>query len=80
MDPSTFRVMFDVVNTSNDVAKELRVLGGPGSFFRRVRLLCGGVCIEDVDDYNRVDCMFSYLNNARSELNTNGGYFWWVYS
>ena len=60
LDPSTFRVMFDVVNTDSTTAKELRVLGGPGSFFRRVRLLCGGITIEDIDDYSRVGAMFSY--------------------
>ena len=61
MDPSTFRVMFDLVNTESDAAKELRDLGGPGSFFRRARLLCGGICIEDIDDYARVQAMFQLL-------------------
>ena len=54
LDPSTFRVMLDVVNTHSDAAKELRVLGGPGSFFRRVMLMCGGICIEDIDDYSGI--------------------------
>ena len=75
MDPSTFRVMFDVVNTNSTLAKELRVLGGPGSFFRRVRLLCRGVAIEDIDDYNRVEAMFSYLNNVNSVVNSDGEAF-----
>ena len=30
LDPVTLRIMFDVVNTNTSVAKELRVLGGPG--------------------------------------------------
>ena len=58
MNPSTFRVMFDVVNQDTVANEELRVLGGPGSFFRRARPLCGGVCIEDIDDHNRVEQCF----------------------
>ena len=72
LDPAKIRVMFDVVNTNSDANKQLRVLGGPGSFFRRVRLLCGGVTIEDIDDYNRVEAMFSYLNNAMNGVNSDG--------
>jgi len=39
LDPSTFRVMFDLVNAETTEAKELRPLGGPWSFFRRMRVL-----------------------------------------
>ena len=34
LDPSTFRVLFDVVNTDGTVDKELRVLSGPWCFFK----------------------------------------------
>ena len=49
LDPSTFRVAFDIVNkeptvtgSTVETTKRLRVLGGPHSFFRRARLLAGG--------------------------------------
>ena len=61
LDPSTFRVMFDLVNMESDSAKELRPLGGPASFFRRMRILCGGQVVEDIDSYNRIHQMFSFL-------------------
>ena len=70
MDPSIFRLMFDLVNTESTVAKELRVLGSPGSFFRRARLLCGGICIEDIDDYARVEAMFHLMNNKNLKIIT----------
>ena len=53
LDPSTFRVMFDVVNMDSTPTKELRVISGAHSFFKRMRILCNGQVVEDVDDYNR---------------------------
>ena len=53
LDPSTFRVMFDVRNNKPAEACELRPIGGPWGFFRRARLICGGQTVEDIDFYNR---------------------------
>ena len=75
MDPSTFRVMFDLVNMDSDAAKELRPLGGPGSFFRRMRVLCGGQVVEDIDNYNRVHQMFSFLTAEDSSKNVDAEAF-----
>ena len=61
MDPSTFRVMFDLVNNETGDDKQLRVLGGPWTFFKRLRILCNGTIVEDIDDYARVHEMFSVL-------------------
>ena len=33
LDPSTIRIEFDLVNGESDELKELRVLGGPWTFF-----------------------------------------------
>ena len=38
MDPSTLRVMFNIKNTGNNL-QNLRLLGGPWCFFRRMRIL-----------------------------------------
>ena len=52
LDPSTLRVMFDLRNngTGNQL---LRPVGGPWSFFRRVKLVVGGQTVEDIDYYGR---------------------------
>ncbi len=74
LDPSTFRVMFDVQN-NGAVNQQLRVVSGPHSFFRRMRVLCGGQVIEDIDDYNRVHEMFSTMTAGDSRVNTNAESF-----
>ena len=74
LDPSTVRVMFDLRNTEETptapaVDKELRVLGGPWTFFRRMRLLAGGQVIEDIDNFDRVSELFSTLTSKDSRAN-----------
>ena len=79
LDPSTFRVMFDLVNMESGTDKQLRPLGGPWTFFKRMRVLCGGQIVEDIDDYNRVHQMFSVLTAADSRNNEMGeafGQYW----
>jgi hypothetical protein len=51
------------------VDKVLRVLGGPWTFFRRMRILANGAIIEDIDDFARVSEMFSTLTSRDSRLN-----------
>jgi hypothetical protein len=68
LDPSTFRVMFDLKNNGSD-AQELRPLGGPWSFFRRMRVLCGGQIIEDIDNYGRTHQMMHLLTSKHSREN-----------
>jgi len=67
LDPTTFRVMFDVVN--DDEEKYLRPVSGPWSFFRRVRPLAGGQLLEDIDYYNRVHEMMEILSASDSRNN-----------
>ena len=62
LDPSTFRVMFDVTNLAPNADQKLRVLGGAHTFFRRMRVLCSNTLVEDISDYNRVHEMFRILN------------------
>ena len=69
LDPSTFRVMFDLMNMESDPAKRLRPLGGPHAFFKRMRILCNGQICEDIDDYNRVHEMFHVLSSPESRKN-----------
>ena len=70
LDPSTFRVMFDLVNTETPGNnKELRTISGPWSFFKRMRILCNGQICEDIDDFNRVSEMFSMLTSRHARDN-----------
>jgi hypothetical protein len=69
MDPSTFRVMFTLNNLETDGGKRLRPLGGPWSFFRRMRVLAAGQLVEDVMDYNRIHEMIHMMIAKESREN-----------
>ena len=56
--------MFDLYNTNANASNRLRSIGGPWSFFSRMRILAGGHILEDIDLHNRVHEM---LNNFTSE-------------
>ena len=70
VDPSTFRIMFDLRNNES-VDKELRPIGGPWSFFKRLRILCAGAVVEDITEYSRVHEMFSTLTAPDSRTNVD---------
>ena len=76
LDPSTFRIMFDLVNMESPPSagegKELRPISGPYSFFKRMRVLCNGAIVEDIDDYNRVHEMFTILMAKDARKNIDG--------
>ena len=63
--------MFNLTNLENKV---LRTIGGPWSFFRRLRVLCNGALIEDVDYYNHVHQVFDVLQseNVRNNEDVEG--------
>ena len=55
LDPSTFRVMFQLNNNNGHNSAGVPILvqplsWNPAVFFRRARLIVSGVCVEDVDD------------------------------
>ena len=57
------RVPDDLVNTEADAATRLRAIGQPWSFIQRVRLLAGGVVVEDITGYNRPHDTFNLLES-----------------
>ena len=62
LDPSTFRIMIDVVNADADPAtKQLRPIGKAHAFFRRLIISVRGQIIEGIDNYNRVSEVFHIL-------------------
>ena len=65
LDPITVQLQFKVVNEGGAGAP-LYLLGGPHTFFRRLRVLCGGTIVEDIDQYNRIHEMFHILTNRHN--------------
>ena len=65
LDPSTFRVLFQLNNLEDPFsAKRIQPLHwNPAVFFRRARLICGGVVLEDIDDFNRLSLMLTALKS-----------------
>ena len=75
LDPSTFRVMFNLKNDDTDVNARLRPIGGPWTFFQRLRVLCGGQLVEDIMDYNRIHQMMHILIAKESRENDSAEAF-----
>ena len=69
LDPSTFKIAFDLANTDSNSTKYLRPLGGPHAFFRRCRVLVGGQVVEDIDNFNRTSQMMQILKSKNSREN-----------
>ena len=71
LDPSTFRVAFQVNNHNPNISVQgvstpVRVgplHWNPAVFFRRARLIAGGQVIEDIDDFNRLSIMLTSLQS-----------------
>ena len=69
MDPSTFRVMFQLNNRDQGVFQHVKPLHwNPAVFFRRARLIAGGQVIEDIDDFNRLSLMLTALKPEEEQL------------
>ena len=74
MDPSTCHVMFQLNNAGNVGAAEgsptkaLEPLSwNPFVFFRRARIICGGVVVEDIDNFNRLSLMLTALKTEEEQ-------------
>ena len=68
MVPDSVRLMFTLRNTANNVNRMLRTLSGPWSFWRRMRILCGGQVVEDFD-YNKAHEMIAVLRSEAARDN-----------
>ena len=77
LDPSTLRVMFDLNNLDTVASHTLKTIGGPWSFFRRMRLMAGGTVIEDINNFARTHQMFHTLVSSDKRRNdTIEGFGW----
>ena len=66
LDPSTFRVAFQLNNNNGINGNDFQIMvqplsWNPAVFFRRARLICGGQIVEDIDDFNRLSLMLTDL-------------------
>lgn len=66
LDPSTFRIAF---NLRNESTGRIFPLGDPHSFFQRMRVIVGGQVLEDIDNYNRVHEMIMNLRSKHAREN-----------
>ena len=67
LDPSTVKINIEIANLNG--SQPLRTLSGPWAFFRRLRVLCQGQLIEDIDYYNKVHQMFDVLQSEHVRNN-----------
>ena len=71
LDPSTFRVAFQLNNQEYDQlgTKYIKPLSwNPAVFFRRARIIAGGQVIEDIDDFNRLSLMLTAIKSEEEQL------------
>ena len=63
LDPSTVKLFYTIQNTTNKTEKSelVPLVVGPWVFFRRMRVICGGQIIEDIDNYNRTHEMIHMM-------------------
>ena len=64
LDPSTFRVAFQLNNHNGVNANDFQIMvqplsWNPAVFVRRARFICGGQVVEDTDGFNRLSLMLT---------------------
>ena len=68
LDPSTVKLFMDVTNNTSlgsDSHLKPKVDGAWG-FFERMRILCGGQTVEDIDSYNRLHEMYHMMKPSEN--------------
>ena len=72
LDPSTVKLFFDITNTATSGTGALALtplVNGAWGFFRRMRVICGGQILEDLDSYGRLHEMFHMMKSSNKRLN-----------
>ena len=69
-DPSTLKVFMEIHNTSTTTGSVLKPLSSnPNMWFRRLRILCNGSVVEDIDNYNRLCNMLDVFQTSNKRIN-----------
>ena len=71
LDPSTVKLFYDIQNTTTiSTNPNLRpMVSGAWFPFRRMRVICGGQILEDIDNYNRLHEMFDMMKSSNKRDN-----------
>ena len=73
LDPSTVKLFMDITNTTTlaDAANsDLKPkVSGAWGFFKRMRILCGGQIVEDIDEFNRLSEMYHMMKPTNKRQN-----------
>ena len=67
LDPSTFRVMFQINNRSADKKLRSVVHWDPAIAFSRMRIVAGGIVCEDISDANKLSVMLDALTTEEDQ-------------
>ena len=70
LDPSSVLFQFTVQNKDTTPAKLLFPISAYG-FFRRLRVMCGSVVLEDISDYNKVHHLFEIMKSEEERNETD---------
>ena len=71
LDPSSVLFQFTLQNKDTDPAKLLFPVSGAYGFFRRLRVMCGSVVLEDISDYNKVHHLFEIMKSEEERNETD---------
>ena len=71
LDPSTVKIFMDITNTTalpadNDLRPKV---DGAWAFFKRMRIMCGGQIVEDIDEFNRLSEMYHMMKPTNKRQN-----------
>jgi len=71
LDPSTVKIFMDITNTTAlDANNGLRPkVDGAWAFFKRMRIMCGGQIVEDIDEFNRLSEMYHMMKPTNKRQN-----------
>ena len=71
LDPSTVKLFYNITNTTTLPLESdsIPLITGGWGFFRRMRVICGGQIIEDIDNYNRTHEMIHMMKPTEKRVN-----------
>ena len=71
MDPSAVKLFYNIKNTTalTELTNLVPLVCGAWGFFRRMRVICGGQIIEDIDNYNRTHEMIHMMKPTEKRVN-----------
>ena len=67
LDPSTVKIFMNVKNDSPNACTPR--VAGPWGLFRRMRVLCGGQIVEDIDSFGRLMEQFHMMKPSEKRAN-----------